>query len=68
MIIDGMVMSHRVGVSETARDNEAMAAALGDALVAILGSAIDWEGSGLGVDAWIEGRTAAEQASVAQPG
>lgn len=68
MIIDGMVMSHRVGVSETARDNEAMAAALGDALVAILGSAIDWEGSGLGVDAWIEGRTPAAQASAAQPG
>jgi hypothetical protein len=48
--------------------NDETAAALGDALVAILGSAIDWEGSGLGVDAWIERRTAAEQASVAQPG
>jgi hypothetical protein len=58
MLIDGMVISHRVGVSETARDNAALASALGDALVAILGSAIDWEQDGASVDAWIEGRSA----------
>ncbi len=58
MLIDGMVMSHRVGVSETARDNAAMAGALGDALVAILGSAIDWEKDGATVDVWIERRAA----------
>ena len=58
MLIDGMVMSHRVGVSETARDNGALAGALGDALVAILGSAIDWEQDDATVDAWIEGRSA----------
>jgi hypothetical protein len=67
MLIDGMVMSHRVGVSETARDTGAMGAALGDAVMAILGSAVDWEGSGLGVDAWIEGRAAAAPAPAAQP-
>jgi len=58
MLIDGMVMSHRVGVSETARDNGALAGALGDALVAIPGSAIDWEQDDATVDAWIEGRSA----------
>jgi hypothetical protein len=58
MLIDGMVISHRVGVSETARDKVALASALGDALVAILGSAIDWEQDGASVDAWIEGRSA----------
>jgi len=58
VVADAIVMSHRVGVSETARDNGALAGALGDALVAILGSAIDWEQDGATVDAWIEGRSA----------
>lgn len=58
MLIDGMVMSHRIGVSEAARDNATMAGSLADALVAILGSAIDWEQDGATVDAWIEARAA----------
>jgi hypothetical protein len=64
MLIDGMVMSHRVGVSETARDNRALAGALGDALVAILGSAIDWEQDGATLDAWIDARSAARPENV----
>lgn len=67
MMIDGMVMSHRVGVTETARDDTAMAGSLADALVAILGSAIDWEQDGDTVDAWIEGRAAARTAPIAVP-
>jgi hypothetical protein len=67
MMIDGMVMSHRVGVTETARDNAALAASLGDALVALLGSAVDWEQDGETVDAWIEDRYTARQATGEPP-
>jgi len=65
MMIDGMVMSHRVGVTEAARDNAAMAGSLADALVAILGSAIDWEQDGDTVDAWIEARAAVDASPAA---